>query len=342
MTDLVKRIGSCRSLLPPRLVGVMRGLGLTAAAGAAGAAATLGWAYREAQMPVLRQIDVAGGGGNTSSGTSVRVLRILHVSDIHMHERAQFIGEFLRQVAAEHDFDLVVSTGDNLSDAQSLDLLLEACAPLLSKPGCFVLGSNDYYATEVKPWASYLSSANYARTYKRAEEEPDLPWLSLVEAFEQAGWVDLSNRVDSLQVPLADGSTVRVGLVGVDDPHILRDHMPDLRPLSAGEPELRLGLTHAPYQRVLDAFTAGGVDLVFAGHTHGGQLRVPGVGAVVTNADVPRRYARGLHEWLAADARTGWPRVALVNVSAGLGTSPFAPVRFACRPEATLLTIALG
>lgn len=344
MTGLVKRrisIESCRSLLPPRLMRVIRGVGLTAAVGAAGAAATLGWAYWEARMPVLRQIDVAGGSGNTGTDASGRVLRILHVSDIHMHERARFIGEFLRLVAAEHDFDLVVSTGDNLSDAKSLDLLLEACAPLLSKPGCFVLGSNDYYATEAKPWASYLTSANHARTSKRAEEEPNLPWLSLVEAFKRAGWVDLSNRVDSLQVPLAGGSTVRVGLAGVDDPHILRDHMPDLSQLSAGEVELRLGLTHAPYQRVLDAFTAGGVDLVFAGHTHGGQLRIPGVGAVVTNTDVPRRYARGLHEWLAADARRGWPRVALVNVSAGLGTSPFAPVRFACRPEATLLTIAL-
>jgi predicted MPP superfamily phosphohydrolase len=74
---------------------------------------------------------------------------------------------------------------------------------------------------------------------------------------------------------------------------------------------------------------ADGADLVLAGHTHGGQLCVPGVGALVTNCDLPRSRAKGMSQH--GDA--------VLHVSAGLGTSPYAPVRFACRPEATLLTI---
>jgi predicted MPP superfamily phosphohydrolase len=72
--------------------------------------------------------------------------------------------------------------------------------------------------------------------------------------------------------------------------------------------------------------------LILAGHTHGGQVRIPGVGALVTNCDIPHERARGLSRW-----RTSW-----VNVSAGLGTSKYAPFRFACRPEASLLTLVPG
>jgi predicted MPP superfamily phosphohydrolase len=73
--------------------------------------------------------------------------------------------------------------------------------------------------------------------------------------------------------------------------------------------------------------------LVFAGHTHGGQLRVPGYGALVTNCDLDARRSRGLHKHRAG-GREAW-----LHVSAGLGTSPYAPYRFACHPEATLVTL---
>jgi predicted MPP superfamily phosphohydrolase len=93
---------------------------------------------------------------------------------------------------------------------------------------------------------------------------------------------------------------------------------------------LRLGLTHSPEPRVLDRFAGDGYDLVLAGHTHGGQLRVPGYGALVTNCGLDRSRARGASRW----GTHLW-----LHVSAGLGTSPYAPVRFACPPEASLLTL---
>ena len=101
-------------------------------------------------------------------------------------------------------------------------------------------------------------------------------------------------------------------------------------------------MTHAPYQRILERMSAEGVDLVLAGHTHGGQLCVPGFGALVTNCDLDRSRASGLSQW---PGRPGAPRAAdpmHLHVSAGLGTSPYTPVRIACRPEAALLTLVPG
>jgi predicted MPP superfamily phosphohydrolase len=85
--------------------------------------------------------------------------------------------------------------------------------------------------------------------------------------------------------------------------------------------------------------TADGFGLILAGHTHGGQLCVPGFGALVTNCDLPPRQAKGLSVHRADD---GSGARSLLHVSAGLGTSPYAPVRFACPPEATLLTLVAG
>jgi predicted MPP superfamily phosphohydrolase len=76
-----------------------------------------------------------------------------------------------------------------------------------------------------------------------------------------------------------------------------------------------------------------GVDVLFAGHTHGGQVCVPGFGALVTNCDLPRKNAKGLSSWEVAG------KTLILNVVAGLGHSIYAPVRFACRPEVRLLTL---
>jgi predicted MPP superfamily phosphohydrolase len=90
---------------------------------------------------------------------------------------------------------------------------------------------------------------------------------------------------------------------------------------------------------VLDQLHGDGVDAILAGHTHGGQLCLPFFGALVTNCDIDRRRAKGLHGWPGPRPdEVGGNGSAWLHVSAGAGTSPYAPVRFACRPEATLLT----
>src|SRR5205823_1144688 len=109
-----------------------------------------------------------------------------------------------------------------------------------------------------------------------------------------------------------------------------RDKYASIAGAPPADAQLRLGATHSPEPRVLDAFADDGYDLVMAGHTHGGQLRLPGYGALVTNCELDRSRARGA---------STWGEHMRLHVSAGLGTSPYAPVRFACPPEATLLTL---
>jgi predicted MPP superfamily phosphohydrolase len=88
----------------------------------------------------------------------------------------------------------------------------------------------------------------------------------------------------------------------------------------------------------MSRFAADGYQLLLAGHTHGGQLCLPGKGALVTNCDLEPARVKGLHRH-PAGAPIGRPGSSWLHVSAGLGTSPFAPIRFCCRPEATLLTL---
>ncbi len=275
-------------------------------------------------------------------------LRILHVSDLHLTPGQQHKVDWVRDLASLRP-DLVVDTGDNWAHLEAMPALLHALEPHLAGPGAFVWGSNDFYAPSAKNPARYLLPD--ARTAPAAPPV-ELPWGELGRHLVSAGWVDLTNRRDEIT---AGGR--RLSLVGTDDAHLDRDRFPaaggpdDVRPArvvddagvtraDGGDVDLHLGVTHAPYRRVLDAMHADDVDLVLAGHTHGGQLALPGYGALVTNCDLDRGRAKGLHGWPGArpDARGGADSTWL-HVSGGLGTSPYAPVRFACRPEATLLTL---
>lgn len=246
-----------------------------------------------------------------------RPLRVLHVSDVHMLGRQRRKREFIRSLAAERP-DLVVTTGDNLAGPDGVAAMLDAVAPLHGVPGLFVLGSNDYYAPRPKNPLKY-----FRPRHKRVVGTP-LPWRDLVDGFEDLGWVDLTNARRTIAV---DGRTVEVA--GVDDPHLKRDRLAVADAPVSPDAVLHLALVHAPEPRALDRFERSGFDLLLCGHTHGGQLRVPGVGALVTNCGLDRARARGLSRYGRA-----W-----LHVSAGLGTSPYAPVRFACRPEASLLTL---
>ena len=294
-----------RALLPRVAAG-------TAALGVAGLAYTVAetrmFTLRTAYVPVL------------PAGQAP--LRLLHVSDLHLTPSQRAKQGWVRDLAALEP-DLVVVTGDFLGHRAAVDPLLDCLDGLLHKPGAFVLGSNDYFAPIVKNPARYLLPGGQDK--RRVGER--LPWRELVGELTDRGWRDLTNRRDRLTV-----GQRTVALAGVDDPHLGYDDLDSV----AGAPEpadLALGVAHAPYLRVLDRFTTDGYPLVLAGHTHGGQLRVPGYGALVTNCDLDRGRSRGLHRH-DAGGHTAW-----LHVSAGLGTSPYAPVRFCCRPEATLLTL---
>jgi uncharacterized protein len=134
------------------------------------------------------------------------------------------------------------------------------------------------------------------------------------------GWTALTNATE-----LIDDGATRIRIAGVDDPYIRRHRTGHIA--RAAEDALAIGLVHAP--DVVSDWILAGFDLVLAGHTHGGQVRLPLVGAVVTNCALPAALAGGLHA-----IGDGW-----LHVSPGLGSGRFAPVRFNERPEATLLQI---
>jgi uncharacterized protein len=255
-------------------------------------------------------------------------IRVLHLSDAHMapwqRRKQQWIAAL-----AELQPDLIVNTGDNMGHALGLRGLRAAFDPLRGVPGVFVHGSNDHTAPSPRNPLKYFTGPSKIRhTAEPIDTEPLDSYLS-----DELGWLDLNNAVGTLE---AGG--LRIDAFGVSDAHrgwdrleVLPELLQGLR--DSGPADLTLGVTHAPYRRVLHRFIDLGADAILAGHTHGGQVRVPGFGALVANCDIPLKQARGLSTW-SADGRT-----VPLNVSAGLGHSIYAPVRFACRPEASLLTL---
>jgi uncharacterized protein len=297
-----------------RTLGAVNALGrLALGATAAGAAALVyaagiernRWTLRRATLPVLAD--------------GAPPLTVLHLSDLHLTPGQRSKQRWVAALDALEP-DLVVNTGDSLAHPQAVPAVLNALGPLLRRPGVFVFGSNDYYAPRPKNPARYL-----VRSSDRRVHGAPLPWRDLRAALTEHGWLDLTHARRTLTLA---GRTVQFG--GVDDPHLHRDRYQLIAGPADASADLRLGVTHSPEPRVLDGFAADGYDAVLAGHTHGGQLRVPFYGALVTNCGLDRTRARGASRW-GVDT---W-----LHVSAGLGTSPYAPFRFACPPEASLLTL---
>ncbi|MCI7551804.1 MAG: metallophosphoesterase [Actinomycetaceae bacterium] len=392
---------------------------LAASAFAAGGAAVVGAAI-QAERYVLRERTLPMPGVLLPAAG----IRILHLSDMHLaphnRRRAQYIASLERLKP-----DLVVLTGDFIASDRALELLHEALSPLRGVPGVFVYGSNDYFKPVLKNPLLYLvRNSNEGKSTRRAAPQR-LNTGELTAMLESFGWVNLNNRSAHIRVA---GTPVR--FVGVNDPHVHYDRFPhgelsyssaahsrrDSDDASVGEAQaqaqaqaqgedqrgedtnatLTIGVTHSPYSRILDEMTAAGCSLVFAGHTHGGQVCLPGAKALVTNCDMDTAHVAGLFEWpvsagwrgshkapvfrrnaefseLAqaagfatlpllhterqgdsprtslpsarqssthnASSRAAHTHTAWVQISAGLGTSPYVPLRTFCPPEAILLHI---
>ena len=264
-----------------------------------------------------------------------RSLTVLHLSDLHMAPWQEEKQAFIRSLVA-YEPDLIVDTGDNLGHLDGLVGVQEALEPFEGVAGVFVHGSNDYHGPMLKSPFAYFTGPSEHRN-----DSDDLDTAALELFFEdELGWLDLNNHARAIEI-----KGTRIELFGTGDAHRgwdklaalpgAIDEMRENVEWTPGTEEevLSLGVTHAPYQRVLNAFVNQGADLILAGHTHGGQVRVPGFPALVTNCDIPRDQAQGLSVWSTPHGTS------FLEVSAGLGTSIYAPVRFACPPEAVVLTL---
>ena len=268
----------------------------------------MSYVLRESSLPVLP--------------VGHRNIRVLHFSDLHLTPaRKKEIADIKSWASLKPD--LVISTGDFLAHLDAVPVVLDALDELLNIPGLFVFGSNDYFAPKPKNPFSYLMRDHGKRVIGR-----DLPWQDLSDGLTKRGWKNINHSRTTLTV---NGTTIEAR--GTDDAHLERDNYSEV----AGEPDknvdLAIGVTHAPYLRILESMSKDNLDVIFAGHTHGGQVRLPWFGgskALTTNCDLPNWRARGV---------TKLKNEPWLNVSAGMGTSPFARIRVASPPEASLITL---
>ena len=243
---------------------------------------------------------------------SERTLTVLHLSDLHFLRRDGRKARFLASIPVP---DVTVVTGDFLAEPEGIPEAVGAVRPVRGRlHSWFVLGSNDYFEPRPLNYLAYFRR-NRRRRWAKRGRGPEL-----IAALAADGWEEVTNVRREVSL---DGLPVE--LLGLDDAHIRRH---DLRPAPRRTPD-RFGVAvmHSPDSAPEAA--ALGYDLIVAGHTHGGQVRIPLVGALVTNCAMPRRLVSGR-------IRMGG---ATLHISPGLGTSKYAPFRFWCRPEATLLEL---
>ena len=267
----------------------------------------MSYVLREAEIPIL------------PAGHAP--IRILHFSDLHLTPaRKSEIADI--KSFAQYKPDLVISTGDFLAHMDAVPVTLDALEPLLDTPGLFVFGSNDYYAPKPKNPLKYLLPDHGERIHGE-----DLPWPELDIGLQSRGWKNLNHHRTTITI---NGTSIEAR--GTDDAHLEFDDYS----LVAGPPadcDIAIGVTHAPYLRILKGMSDDKLDAIFAGHTHGGQVRMPWFGgsrALTTNCDLPHWRARGL---------TQFGNEPYLHVSAGMGTSPFARIRVASPPEVSLVTL---
>ena len=265
------------------------------------------YVLREAEMPILPA-------GHDD-------IRILHFSDLHLTPaRKKEIADIKSFISLKPD--LVISTGDFLAHKNAVPVALDALDDLLDIAGLYVFGSNDYYEPVPKNPLKYLLPNHGKRVHG-----PELPWQDLDKGLQARGWKNINTSRTTLTI----NKTV-IEARGTDDAHLEFDDYS----LVAGFPDtcdIAIGVTHAPYLRILDGMAEDGLDAIFAGHTHGGQVRLPWIGgsrALTTNCDLPNWRARGL---------TRFGDEPYLHVSAGMGTSPFARIRVASPPEVSLVTL---
>lgn len=267
----------------------------------------MGFKLREISLPILPK------GSNS--------LRVLHFSDLHLTPRRH---RLVREIQSWRELnpDLVISTGDFLASPAAIETTLTALAPLMDRPGLYVFGSNDYYGPRIKNPFSYLKRDDGTR--KLGEK---LPVERLDNGLTKAGWLNLNRQKVKLTI-----NGVSIEARGTDDAHLNLDDYSLVQGKRAAV-DLSIGVTHAPYKRILDAMANDALSLIFAGHTHGGQVRLPWFGgsrSLTTNCDLPNWRSRGLTKV------AGEP---YLHVSAGMGYNPYTPIRLFAPPEVSLITL---
>lgn len=266
------------------------------------------WSYIESQS---RQINIH----SVSLRKKLpRALRILHLSDIHFATHDVRLSAFFDKLARD-TFDFVFITGDIFDCEAGIPMAVKNLKKLKAVHGIFaVFGNHDHFDYR------FFDIATMGFRGRRHPDTP-LPLEKLAQALKEAGVRLLQNESAALTV---DG--VSFSLFGLDDP---TTGFADIEKAmhSRNDKDINILLTH-----VLDAFFYIGeneIDLSFSGHTHGGQIRFPFIGAVITHTQYGPKYASGVFTLKGA----------ICAVSRGMGASRHFFLRLLCRPEALVLEV---
>lgn len=269
---------------------------------------TLLWTYIESQSRQINRHSVS------IQKNISRPVKILHLSDIHFSGKDTRLSAFFDKLAQD-TYDFIFVTGDIFDCEAGIPMAKENFKKLKAAYGIFaVWGNHDHFDYR------FLDIATMGFRGRRHPDKP-LSLEKLRQALEESGVKVLCNEAIRVE---KDGNTF--ALFGLDDPTTgFADIEKTLH--SRTDKEINVLLTH-----VLDAFFYIGedeIDLSFSGHTHGGQIRFPLIGAVITHTQFGPKYAAGIFTLKGA----------LCTVSRGVAASRYFFLRLLCRPEALILEV---
>ncbi|HUU28618.1 MAG TPA: metallophosphoesterase [archaeon] len=261
--------------------------------------------------------------GNERASAEENALSILHISDIHLKDSD--VGSLKAfEALAERQWDFIFITGDLTDNDSGIGPLAEALKGMRASYGKYaVLGNHDYFlfkADNPYQWFRIFFGAALKGRHLNFCQEKDITLL--VRALQNNGIRVLQNQVAS---GLFEGGG-KYQVFGIDDPSTDRDNPAPLYGCVDHE-ALRMVLIHSPQR--LASIQPFRPDLVLCGHTHGGQIRIPFLGAVATHSDAKRKSAAGIV--LMEGCR--------VHISPGMGCGSIFPFRILAPPELTEILI---
>jgi len=282
------------------------------------------------------------------------ILTILHLSDFHLREnsKGKRLFKFVRSLS-RLNVDFILITGDLLESDKNIGYLVEMLSPLRAKYGKYaVFGVHDHYYKTV---AEFLK--NIFKKKRKYKKENDVAYIT--KRLSDIGIEVLVNQVRKISIKGSEINNVEI--IGLDDPIIKKTDIAKafsyIGPIKKSKPLkrsdylkeyrdtfklrkskihklnnnslLRIILLHTPDSGSIIDLAAKGSDIILSGHTHGGQVRLPLIGAIISGCNIKTKFASGLFYF----------KKFVLYVSRGLGEGRYSQFRFYCQPEASLIRI---
>lgn len=282
------------------------------------------------------------------------ILTFLHLSDFHLRKnsKGKKLFKFVRNLS-KLNVDFILITGDLTENDKNIEYLINMLSPLKAKYGKYaVFGVHDHYNKALVEFIRNMFKKK--KIYKR---ENDVTYMA--KRLKDIGIEVLRNESRRINIGSYDIGDIEI--IGLDDPIINKidivkafshiDHIDSLKLLKKSDyknayksifklkeekihkinnrGKLRIILMHTPDTNSIINLARKEVDIIFGGHTHGGQVRLPLVGAVVSGCKIKTKFASGLFYF----------RNFVLYVTRGLGEGRYSQFRFYCQPEASLVKI---